>query len=91
MASVMARTEQKMEVTWHVTLLTSVFTHVAGTYQESQPLELRHLTTCQPLPLGCTYTWLGSGWPGLMAWHWFLPISPPWGLAVTVSGLSTTK
>lgn len=40
MASVMAETEQKMEVMWYVALLTPALNHVAEKYKEGQLLEI---------------------------------------------------
>lgn len=90
MASVMAETEEKMEVTWYSDLLTPALNHRAGKYRGCQLLEMGHLTTCQPLPLGCTCTWPGSELP-VKAWGWCLPVVTSLGLAVTVIGLSTTE
>lgn len=58
---------------------------------ESQLPEIGHLSTWQPLPLGCTGTWPAVGWPGLIAWSWPLPGGPALGLAVTVICLSPTE
>lgn len=91
MASVMAETEQKMEVTCYMALLTPTLHHVAGKYKESQFLEAGHLSTWRPLPLGCTGTWPGLGLPGLMACNWHLPAVPSLGLAVTPIGVSTAE
>lgn len=91
MASVTAETEQKMEVTCYMALLTPTLHHVAGKYKESQFLEVGHLSTWQPLPLGCTGTWPGLGLPGLMACNRHLPAVPSLGPAVTPIGLSTAE
>lgn len=86
-----AKTEQKTEVTCYVALLTPALHQAAGKDKESQLLEIGHLSTWQPLPLGCTGTWPGLGWPGLIAWSWRLPGGPSLGLAVTVICLSPTE
>lgn len=64
--------------------------HRAGKYKGSQLLEMGHLTTCQPLPLGYTCIWPGSELP-VMAWGWCLPVVASLGLAVTVIGLGTPE
>lgn len=90
MASVIAETEQKMEVTWSMAPLTPALNYMAGKYKGSQLLEMGHLTTCQPLPLGCTCTWPGSELP-VVAGSSCLPVVASLGLAVTAIGLSTTE
>lgn len=90
MASVIAEMKQKIEVTWDTALLTPALNHMAGKYRGSQLLEMGHLTTCQPLPLGCTCTWPGSELPGV-AGSWCLPVVASLGLAVTAIGLSTPE
>lgn len=90
MASVIAETEQKMEVMWYMALLNPALNHMAGKYKGSQLLEVGHLTTCQPLPLGCTCTWPGSELP-VVAGSWCLPVVASLGLAFTAIGLSPTK
>lgn len=89
MASVMAETEQKMEVTWFVGLLTSALNHVEGKYKEGRLLEIRHFNS-----LSAASSWLrtllarfGAAWPdGLKLAS---PRSPP--LAITVNALSTPE
>lgn len=70
MASVIAETEQKMEVIRHAhpaSPLTSTLTHV-----KKAICGMCYLTACQPLPLGCACVWPGSWQPGPVAWQGFL-------------------
>lgn len=65
MASVMAETEQKMEVTWYMGLLTPALNHVEGKYKESRLLEIWHFNS-----LSAASSWphtllarFGAAWP----------------------------
>lgn len=91
MASVMAATEQKMEVTWNVALLIPALNHVAEKHKEGYLLEVRQNNLSAPSSWRHTHTWPGLELPGLMASHWHLLPVPCVGLAVTVDALSTTE
>lgn len=81
MASVITETEQKMEVMRHVALLTSLLIPVSVTRLESEPWNVAFDSLSAPSSeLSRHWQWPGSG---------FCPLSLPWGLAVTVTGLGT--
>jgi hypothetical protein len=71
MASIIAETEQKMEVMRHAHPYppsTSALTDV-----RKASCGMCYLTACQPLPLGCACDWPGSRQPGPVAWQGFRP------------------